>query len=67
MLDWFKKSFEKDGNPDAAKITAFLAFGVIALLAGIDQFTHYKINEMVFITFATIATTGLGISAMFKK
>jgi hypothetical protein len=64
---WFIKSFEKDGNPDAAKITAFLSFCVIVFLAGIDQFTKYKINEMVFLTFATIATAGLGISAMFKR
>jgi hypothetical protein len=67
MIDWFKRSFEKDGNPDAARITAFMAFCVIMALACIDQFTKYKINEMVFLTFATISTTGLGISAIFKK
>jgi hypothetical protein len=67
MIDWIKKTFEKDGNPDAAKITAFMAFCVIMFLAGVDQFTKHKINEMVFLTFATIATTGLGISAFLKK
>lgn len=66
MKEWFKKSFETNGNPDAAKITAFLSFGVIIILAGIDQLTAYKINETVFLTFAGIAGTGLGVTA-FKK
>lgn len=66
MKEWLKKSFETNANPDAAKITAFLAFGVCIVLAGIDQLTQYKINETVFITFAGIAGTGLGVTA-FKK
>jgi hypothetical protein len=66
MINWIKRTFENNGNPDAAKVTAFIAFCVIVVQAGIDQFSGYKINETVFITFATIAATGLGISA-FKK
>jgi hypothetical protein len=67
MIQWFKRSFEKDGNPDAARITAFMAFCVIVILAGIDQLSKYKINDMVFLTFAGICTAGLGIAAFFKK
>lgn len=67
MKTWFKRSFERDGEPDAAKITAFISFIVIMFLAGVDQFTKYKINEMVFMTFAGIAGAGLGISAIWTR
>lgn len=62
MMQWFKKSFETNGA--ASKVTAFISFAVCMILAGIDQLSGYKINDTVFLTFAAIATAGLGISAI---
>jgi hypothetical protein len=64
MRLWIQKTFEKNGEPDAAKLTAFISFIICIILACIDQLTVHKINETVFLTFAAIATAGLGISAI---
>ncbi|MGZ8505696.1 MAG: hypothetical protein ACXWW0_00085 [Bacteroidia bacterium] len=58
-----KNSFKDvNGNWDGKRITAFVSFCWILLSAGMDQFLGKRPSEFIFLTFAGIVISLLGLS-----